>query len=185
MWSVPNGVSWSCVFQCSNIQWQDIFYIIQGLFSGLSFLGSVLIVASAFTIPNLRKHPTTLVLYLSVCDLLFSLKYFVVAVAPNSEDWEDKDTNKELCMWEAVWSQFFGMSHFGCNWRKGLASVSWNAMISINLMISVANPFANTATKEILYHFYVWVLSISTTVILAVGEFYAPSGDGTCWLHGK
>lgn len=87
---------------------QEIFYIVQGLFSGLSFLGSVLIVASSFTIPNLRKHPTTLVLYLSVCDLLFSLKYLVVALAPNSEDWEDRETHAAYCLAEAVWSQFFG-----------------------------------------------------------------------------
>eukprot|EP01127_Copromyxa_protea_P002386 TRINITY_DN1227_c0_g1_i1.p1 TRINITY_DN1227_c0_g1~~TRINITY_DN1227_c0_g1_i1.p1 ORF type:complete len:864 (+),score=147.02 TRINITY_DN1227_c0_g1_i1:31-2622(+) len=152
----------------------EIFYIVQGLFSGFSFLGSILIVASSFTIPDLRKHPTTLVLYLSVCDLLFSLKYLVVAFVPDSEDWEDKSLHQQLCMWEAIWSQFFG-----------IASISWNAMISINLMMSIANPFANTATKEIIYHFFVWSLAVSTTTVLALKDFYQPSGDGTCWLNGR
>eukprot|EP01126_Amoeba_proteus_P060925 TRINITY_DN8120_c0_g1_i25.p1 TRINITY_DN8120_c0_g1~~TRINITY_DN8120_c0_g1_i25.p1 ORF type:complete len:256 (-),score=27.19 TRINITY_DN8120_c0_g1_i25:265-1032(-) len=152
----------------------ELFYGIQGILSGFSFLGSVLIVISACTVPSLRKHPTSLVIYLSLCDTLFSLKYLSVAIWPNSSTFEDKSEHPHLCLLEAAWSQIFG-----------LASVSWNAMISINLVISIANPFVNTSTKEILYHIYVWLLTAITTIVMVLGNHYNPSGDGTCWLHGR
>eukprot|EP01126_Amoeba_proteus_P007484 TRINITY_DN12698_c0_g1_i2.p1 TRINITY_DN12698_c0_g1~~TRINITY_DN12698_c0_g1_i2.p1 ORF type:complete len:379 (-),score=51.33 TRINITY_DN12698_c0_g1_i2:9-1145(-) len=105
---------------------------------------------------------------------MFSLKYLVIAVLPNAERFEEKDHHNVTCLMEALWSQFFG-----------LASVSWNAMISINLLISIANPFANTSTKEVIYHIYVWSLTTTTTVVMVAGDYYNASGDGTCWLHGR
>lgn len=143
----------------------------QGTFSGTSMLGSTLIILSYATIPALRRHPTTLVFYLSLCDLCFCAKYFIVAVLP--EGWTYQYAH-ETCLLEAVWSQFFGKfqnlisSHFPqlTSSFPGIASVTWNAMISINLLRSIIDPFSNTANKEIFYHAFVWLVAIVTTILM-------------------
>lgn len=147
----------------------------QGIYSGFSLVGSFLILLSYATVPTLRQHPTTLVFFLSLCDFCFSMKYFAMSVIPNSWEYEQ---HAHECLVEALWSQFFGLS-----------SVSWNAMISINLMLSISDPFTDTKKNQPFYHAYVWTLSVLTALIMALIEFrghdlFQPSGDGSCWFYG-
>jgi hypothetical protein len=80
---------------------------------------------------DLRHHPTNLVFFLSVSDFFFSLKFFVTSVITDSATLQDNHT---ICLTQAVFTQFFG-----------LASISWNGIISLNLLLNLRNPFANTA----------------------------------------
>ena len=43
----------------------------------LSIIGSLAIIITCTFIPELRKQPYSFVVYLSLCDFFFSLKYFV------------------------------------------------------------------------------------------------------------
>lgn len=43
----------------------------------MSMFGSLLIIVTYLLMKSLRKFPTNLVFYLSVCDFIFSLKFFI------------------------------------------------------------------------------------------------------------
>lgn len=68
------------------------------------------------------------------------------------------------------WAQFWG-----------LASISWNGMISLNLIINLHKQgFARTSNLGKFYHMFVWGLSIVTTAIMfSFHSHIGSSGDGT------
>ena len=80
-------------------------------------------------------------------------------------------------MTQAMWTQFWG-----------LGSVSWNGIISLNIILLLRNPFMNPKTYVIFYHGYVWSISAVTTILLFSSGYmggtpaYGISGDGTCWI---
>eukprot|EP01125_Pyxidicula_operculata_P009417 TRINITY_DN3100_c2_g1_i1.p1 TRINITY_DN3100_c2_g1~~TRINITY_DN3100_c2_g1_i1.p1 ORF type:complete len:1070 (-),score=279.74 TRINITY_DN3100_c2_g1_i1:466-3675(-) len=148
---------------------------IQASLAGLSLVASFLIFVSYAGFKELRRHPSTLIFYLSICDFFFALKYFLVSVVPGVVEAVKADGESNwLCMLEAGWSQFFGF-----------ASVSWNAIICVNLITSLVSPFTNTLSREKFYHLYVWLFAVVTTVILISTSAQKDSGDGTCWLNGS
>lgn len=73
-----------------------------------------------------------------------------------------------------MWSQFWG-----------LGSVSWNGVISLNIIFLLLNPFMNPKAYVVIYHVYVWSISLLTTIILVSSPLfvdppgYGISGDGT------
>lgn len=143
-------------------------YRLEGSLSGLSMLGSGAVMLTYWLMKDLRKHPTSLVFWLSFCDFFFSLKFFATAV------WFDSNSVQEhavACLAQSIAAQFFG-----------LASISWNAMISLNLLVQLRNPFANTAGFAKFYHIWVWLLAASTTAVMVIAQAYGVSGDGTCWI---
>ena len=83
-------------------------------------------------------------------------------------------------MIQAMWTQFWG-----------LGSVSWNGVISFNIMVLLRNPFMNTKSYVTMYHLYVWSITIATTLLLAFSEpltgtkAYGVTVDGTCWISSS
>ena len=63
-------------------------------------------------------------------------------------------------------------------------TISWNGMISLNLILSLRNPFVYSAQYLKLYHFYVWSLSSSLTLLMAVSGAFCPPGDCECRWWG-
>lgn len=145
-------------------------YRVEGSLAFLSLVGSFLIILSAMFVKELRQHPTNLVLLLSICDFMFALKFAITSILPNSISYQDITA---YCIGQAVWAQFWGM-----------ASISWNGIISLNLMANLRKPFLDTSKWGTYYHLWVWVLSGVTTILLVVLNMYGVSGDGTCWIKG-
>jgi hypothetical protein len=82
-----------------------------------------------------------------------------------------------LCFLQAIWSQFWG-----------LASISWNGIISINLVLDLSNPFGNNSIWQKWYHLYVWGLSTATTLAMVIGfskSCAAEDGDGVGWIQNR
>lgn len=148
-----------------------LLYRIAGSLAAMSFCGAVFVIISYMSMPVLRKHPTSMIFYLSVSDLLFSLKFIVTALYPHSDKLEQHTFS---CYLQAGWAQFWG-----------LASISWNGMISLNLIINLHKQgFARTSNLSKFYHMFVWGLSIATTSIMfAAHDRIGESGDGTCWVE--
>jgi hypothetical protein len=145
-----------------------ILYRVAGSLAAVSALGSFLIILSGFLVKPLRQHPHSLVVLLSLCDFFLSWKWILTTVFPDSSHFQYE---ANICLLQAVWAQFWG-----------LASASWNAMISLNLIIKLRSPFKNTAPNEKYYHFWVWSLSCITTGLLYFFQWFGPSGDQTCWF---
>ncbi|GAM28446.1 hypothetical protein SAMD00019534_116220, partial [Acytostelium subglobosum LB1] len=149
-----------------------LIYRIAGSFALLSFLGALFVIITFGLFKDLQKYPTKLVFLSSLCDLIFSFKYMVTSVIPNSQYIQNTEIG---CYVQAGFQQFFG-----------LAAISWSGMISFNLILTTANPFKgnlNPSAMARLYHLWVWGLSATTTVFLGVNyRMIGPSGDGTCWV---
>jgi len=106
-----------------------------------------------------------------MCDFLFAFKFAITAVLPNSEE---QQQNEIFCLITALLGQFAGM-----------ASISWNGMINLNLLINLRKPFVDTAKFGKFYHLWVWVLASVTTALMFGLDEWGPSGDGTCWIEGE
>ncbi|KAN0047295.1 hypothetical protein ACTA71_001677 [Dictyostelium dimigraforme] len=147
-------------------------YRVSGSLALLSCIGALFVIITFITIKDLKKHPTRMIFFLSVCDVLFSLKYLVTAVLPHSDSFQ---TKRVACYLQAGIQQFFG-----------LASIGWSGMISLNLIISTSRPFENTSTYSKYYHGWIWTYSIVTSAIMFKNnEVIGPSGDGTCWIKAE
>ncbi|KAN0014637.1 hypothetical protein ACTFIU_000955 [Dictyostelium citrinum] len=147
-------------------------YRVSGSLALLSCIGALFVIITFITIKDLKKHPTRMIFFLSVCDVLFSLKYLVTAVLPHSDSFQ---TKRVACYLQAGIQQFFG-----------LASIGWSGMISLNLIISTSRPFENTSTYSKFYHGWIWSYSIVTSAILFKNyDVIGPSGDGTCWIKAE
>eukprot|EP01103_Thecamoeba_quadrilineata_P000489 TRINITY_DN10421_c0_g1_i1.p1 TRINITY_DN10421_c0_g1~~TRINITY_DN10421_c0_g1_i1.p1 ORF type:complete len:740 (+),score=85.71 TRINITY_DN10421_c0_g1_i1:162-2222(+) len=119
---------------------------------------------------SLRQHPTNLILFLSACDFMFSLKYAVTSLAPNSTALASDPT---FCHVQALWGQFWGIS-----------SISWNGLISLNLLLSLMFPFKSTQKYTLPYHAFVWTFALTTTLIQGFTydeKYLQQSADMTCW----
>ncbi|KAM9967453.1 hypothetical protein ACTFIW_001537 [Dictyostelium discoideum] len=147
-------------------------YRVSGSLALLSCIGALFVIITFITIKDLKKHPTRMIFFLSVCDVLFSLKYLVTAVLPHSDSFQ---TKRVACYLQAGIQQFFG-----------LASIGWSGMISLNLIISTSRPFENSSSYSKFYHGWIWSYSIVTSAILFKNyEVIGPSGDGTCWIKAE
>eukprot|EP01117_Protostelium_nocturnum_P017721 TRINITY_DN7267_c0_g1_i1.p1 TRINITY_DN7267_c0_g1~~TRINITY_DN7267_c0_g1_i1.p1 ORF type:complete len:714 (+),score=239.10 TRINITY_DN7267_c0_g1_i1:119-2260(+) len=146
------------------------FYRTQGILAAFSLLAAFLIIITYLMVKEVRRHPTNLVFWLSVSDFMFAFKFVLTSVLPGSSALQE---NHSICYFQAIFAQFFG-----------LASVTWNGMISLNLLFNMKNPFLNTASYTKWYHLWTWGTSAATTIIMVViGEqAFGKSGDGTCWV---
>lgn len=72
--------------------------------SALSFIGSLLILITFLSVRYLRKHPWTMVFFLALCDAIFSLKYIVSALLPDSGDLQN---NAAICAAQAYIVRLF------------------------------------------------------------------------------
>lgn len=148
-----------------------VFYRLSGALATMSFFGAAVVMLTYSFMPDLRKHPTNMVFFLSLCDSLLSLKFMVTAAYPGSDKLENIGTPS--CYLQAGWAQFFG-----------IGSIAWNGMISLNLIINLQKQgFARTSSLGKYYQFAVWGLALATTAVMySDPKRIGPSGDGTCWV---
>ncbi|PRP83793.1 hypothetical protein PROFUN_08991 [Planoprotostelium fungivorum] len=151
-----------------------LYYKVAGTLAGFSFVASLIIIISYLLIKPLRKHPTNLVFWLSICDLFFSFKFLLTSIIPGSASLARVEW---ICYSQAIFSQFWGT-----------ASISWNGMISLNLLFNMRNPFVNTQSYNLWYHLWAWGLSLTTTIFMIAFntngyEVISINGDGTCWTY--
>eukprot|EP01113_Clastostelium_recurvatum_P022425 TRINITY_DN2675_c0_g1_i3.p1 TRINITY_DN2675_c0_g1~~TRINITY_DN2675_c0_g1_i3.p1 ORF type:complete len:730 (-),score=189.88 TRINITY_DN2675_c0_g1_i3:24-2213(-) len=145
-------------------------YSTTGVLGTLSFVGAAGVILSYFSVAELRRHPSKLVFLMSMCDLGFSLRFMITGVIPGSSKLEDSHIP---CLLQALSLQFFG-----------LASLSWNGIISLNLIINLNHPFINTSAYVKFYHLFVWGIASLSTILLGIFHHQiGPSGDGTCWIQ--
>lgn len=140
-----------------------------GSLAGLSMMGSGLIILTALLFKRLRTHPYSLVMWLSICDFFFSLKYVFAAIYPNSFS---LNLNSTYCQVSGLYTNFFA-----------LASISWSAVLSINLILNTVRPFGDTSGYAIWYHMFVWTISGVSTLLVGLSKDIGISADGTCWFE--
>jgi len=148
-----------------------LLYRLEGSFAVFSLSGSLLIIITFLFIKELRKHPTGSIFFLSVCDFFFSLKFLLSSIYNGNGGSSSLQDNEAACIAQSVFAQFFVT-----------ASISWIAMITLNLFLNLRNPLLQTDKYLVFYHMWVWGYSFVITVEMLLNDQYGKSGDGTCWI---
>ena len=146
-------------------------YLTVGLLSLLSTLAVIAVSR------RVRDHPSTIILIITIVDLLYTLKYMVGALAWLCGARDERDSFHLInddCVSSLAYGQFMGM-----------ACISWNAVWTYDFLCVLANPLRRTDGQRRWYHVYVWSLCVATTIyVLAVGAA-EDSNDHTCWVRAN
>lgn len=139
-------------------------------------------------IPNLRRHPTTIAIRKCWFELLFVTQYLWLSFAPNSFFWRtyynysDNDDHPPDCeanpnIWPLSWLTQFTL----------LGSELWFAVFSMDIHVSLTNPFASYAVNDKYYLFFVFGISaITATILVSITPIqYGLSTDPMIWVKDK
>lgn len=119
--------------------------------SSISVISCLFVILVYCVNPQVRKFPSNLAFYRTLCDLIFSLQFFILNTSSSS--WSPP--SPETCAEYAFWTQF---SLFG--------SLSWFFIESVNVFFSVRNPFRRPHTRNMSYHVWVWLGSYITARLI-------------------
>jgi hypothetical protein len=149
-------------------------YIVVSL---LSVLATSLVTLVSTSSRRLRgDHHSVMIQTITVCDLLFTLKFLIAAIAWAAGK-QDARSSFHLfadnCMSAAAYGVF-----------TGLASTSWNAAWVVDFLCVLINPLRNTAAQRRWYHLVVWSLCIFGTVWTLATSGHQTSDDHTCLVRG-
>lgn len=132
---------------------------------GLSIVGALFVSITYASFKQLRAHPTRIVAFISMCDLIFNVVLLLGTTIPN-----DALLDTPTCIVTAVLTQFFGV-----------ASAMWNMIMAANIILVLRNPFSYTANYYKWYHLNVWGWSFVSTVIMVVFNQWGRSNLGSMY----
>ena len=145
-----------------------ITYLICG---SLSLVSNLLVLLCYVGTSPLSRFPSSMLRWRIVCDAIVSAQFVLLSVHQLA-DWKvnPDSTGDEACTPTLAFLVQFGM--FG--------SLSWYAMLSLDLYFSVTRPFTRPIERLGLYQAWVWVGSVLTGACAAVRHGYRPVYH-VCW----
>ena len=125
-----------------------------------------------------RVHPGPLIFYRSVADLLFGIVFLVSSLNEEMDDKNDAHLLRGSCRWNAATVQL-----------SALSSEGWFFMTSLDLIVSLTNPFTSYKQNVKRYHAFVWGTGLLSAAMLVVNmdvggsmRSIAAMGDADfCW----
>jgi len=150
---------------------QTLFFVL----SPFSLLSSFFIIISYSRFRKALRKGNSFVLYLSISDVFFTLKFLVTAVLVNSKvnqfNLDGERSQFDVCFWIGFAGQF-----------TGLATISWNMMISWKLFVSfLSMGKAQGKERTWPYHLFVWGFTSINSFVLVYLNGYGPGSNG-CWI---
>lgn len=169
-----------CAFLTSDT---DDGYLFYG--SLLSFVSCFLVVMSYYHIIPWRRHPSSLMLQVSITSLIVSLLLLCTShpLGPDFRhfhssglynDGVDNRAHSGPCQTMSFLAQLVL-----------LARELWVFSLSLDLVTSITNPFASYQTNLRRYHLIIWSVATASAATLLLhpqcqGRFLS---DGTCWIR--
>jgi hypothetical protein len=154
-----------------------------GIVSVLSY-ACVFFLFYYLNIPNLRRHPTTIAIRKCWFELLFVSQYLWLAFPSNSFFWSSYTENFDddqlpSCqanpnIWPLAWLTQFSL----------LGGELWFAVLSVDIHMSLTNPFASYASNDKMYLLGVFGMAMLTaTILVSVTPIqYGLSTDPMIWV---
>jgi len=141
---------------------------------GFSILGSTFLILMYVFTRNIENPAFKRVFWMSICDLLLSLKFWLALITGARVSMEQ---SKFLCLFSAIFGQF-----------TGVATISWYFIISICVYAVFQPPESRWRLflkSETLQHVYVWSIAAFTSLLPWWTGRYGDMDDGTqCWISG-
>mmetsp|Transcript_16753 Transcript_16753/g.40094 ORF Transcript_16753/g.40094 Transcript_16753/m.40094 type:complete len:309 (-) Transcript_16753:159-1085(-) len=129
--------------------------------NSLSIIGSSFIIACWIFFPSLRKFAFTLVLYLSISDVMGG---FAALLSPGD------DTCGATCLFQAYLVSIFGLS-----------SVLWTACIGHCLYRAICHHDVEVQRFEYRYHVFSWGVPLLLALAPQLSNSYGKE-NGRCWI---
>lgn len=145
---------------CSTNAYIAPFYLSGGIISGIA---EIFVIFSYHRFKEVRTHPSSLVYWQSLLDLLFSLQFAVGYFV-------------ETCNYCNVFSFTFQFFLFG--------SLMWYFSLSIDLLAATRNPFSDPKSNIAKYHGITWFGALLTAIIVvAAGRAKYRKDLNVCWIE--
>mmetsp|Transcript_22171 Transcript_22171/g.69149 ORF Transcript_22171/g.69149 Transcript_22171/m.69149 type:complete len:909 (-) Transcript_22171:215-2941(-) len=129
--------------------------------ASLTLAATTFVCATYIAFPKLRKHPAPLLWWMSVCDFVFGLAFFV-----------EYAVDRSVCH---VLSPVTQVSVF--------ASELFFCMHAVDLVYGLTHPFTLDSQNMRKYHVVVWLCSITTAVLIPSNRLAGSVGTGFCWIR--
>eukprot|EP00304_Pavlova_gyrans_P007884 CAMPEP_0206052278 /NCGR_PEP_ID=MMETSP1466-20131121/33407_1 /ASSEMBLY_ACC=CAM_ASM_001126 /TAXON_ID=44452 /ORGANISM="Pavlova gyrans, Strain CCMP608" /LENGTH=248 /DNA_ID=CAMNT_0053427429 /DNA_START=8 /DNA_END=751 /DNA_ORIENTATION=+ len=129
--------------------------------AALTLFSTSFVIATYLSFPKLRKHPSPLLFWMSVCDFGFALLFLV-----------EFSVERSLCLFLSPITQMFIF-----------ASELFFAMHGVDLVYGLTHPFTLDRANMRKYHVVVWVSSVATGIVIPVYGASGQVGIGLCWIR--
>ena len=154
------------------------------------FVGAVISVCACVSViikyiryRQVLRPPFTILFWRTVADLCFSMQFLLtffvqlglLQKAPYEHGnvfWGRFPHMQHLCSIFAFVTQFFAF-----------ASELWLAMLCIDLVLSLTQPFRPLTSNEPKYHAIVWLSSLASACVLVGFHMEGPSAIHICWVR--
>lgn len=155
----------------------------------LSLVSCSLVVLSYIHVVPWRRHPSSLMLQISITSLIVSL-IVIIKAFPSGKGWLHFNQGG-LNLIDANGYSSEGDHTTPCQVMSFfiqlalLAREMWVFSLSMDLVTSITNPFASYRASVRKYHTVIWSMAIASATVLVnqpscQGQFMA---DGTCWIR--
>lgn len=131
-----------------------------------SLFASLFVLFSYAKFPSIRRHPSSLILWRSVLDVVLSVCFILLYL------W---DGAKDNC------------GPLGFVFQVAvLGSPTFTFMVAVDLLAALRNPFRLPEANLPRYHAFVWSSSLGSAVLLlATGSFDFRTGMQVCWIENN
>ncbi|OQS05145.1 phosphatidylinositol-4-phosphate-5-kinase (PIPK-D1/GPCR-PIPK) [Thraustotheca clavata] len=162
--------------------------------SGLSFFSVIAVLISYASEPLSRQHPNPLVFWRTIADFLFVIRLLSEQFSRCAQ-YECKPLCTTFncgCATKATTpgTWFMPIGESNCTFFAGffqfslLASECWFLCMTLNLFLSLTNPFTDFKRNTKLFHLFSWGFALFTSIILmSVHNLAGYSDFDTCWTN--
>jgi len=139
----------------------ETLQIVTHVSSSLSIVGSLFIIISYVVFPTMRRVHSTIIFFLSFCDLFSSLAWSVIPVSL-SDNW---------CLAQAIIVQFFQ-----------IASFIWTGAIAVSLYLVLVKKKVEFSFEHRIFHLVSW---LSAAINVSIGYFAGIFGNANADVTDK
>eukprot|EP00002_Diphylleia_rotans_P024923 TRINITY_DN4922_c1_g1_i1.p1 TRINITY_DN4922_c1_g1~~TRINITY_DN4922_c1_g1_i1.p1 ORF type:complete len:881 (-),score=161.69 TRINITY_DN4922_c1_g1_i1:442-3084(-) len=149
-----------------------VYYSIGSL---LTVISTSYILYTFIKLGPLNRHPASLHVWGSVCDLLFTIPLFAQALREATGITETPNqVENTFCEGMTFITQVTLMG-----------SVTWFVMLSWDLFRTLRQPFVNQSKQLSSYHIFTWTVSFLSGILLVASEGSGVSNVCVCWIESQ
>lgn len=130
----------------------------------LGVCGSLFVICTYFMYPSFKKHPSPIHFHRTICSFFIGLiaisyPHWMQSVCGDNtcsmNDKGDDEPRMDECRLASSLLQFFE-----------LASEGWFLCVSLDIRVSLNNPFSNYTSRMLRYHIFSWTVGLVTAVLM-------------------
>ncbi|KAJ0399198.1 hypothetical protein ATCC90586_000040 [Pythium insidiosum] len=153
----------------------------------LSMCSVVFVILSYASVPSYRQHPNPLMFWRTIADAFFVIQLlaqqFVRCLFYDCKPLCNSKNTQCGCSWEpnagATCDVFAGLFEFSL-----IAAEAWFFCMTLNLLLSLTNPFTDFKRNTRLFHVFCWGIGLFLGLLLMNTDDWAGYSDlGVCWTN--